>query len=59
MIKINLMPKPERKETLKVLGIRVSAANKLVKFHTERELKGCYEMIDCLKALLHLHGVNI
>ncbi len=59
MIKINLMPKPDKKETLRILSIRVSAANKLVRFHTERKLKVCYELINCLKALLHLHGVNI
>ncbi len=59
MIKINLMPKPERKKTYKRLVVRVSAANKMVRFYDQRLIEAQRGVIKSLETLLRLHGVNL
>lgn len=59
MIKINLLSKKPKRDTLQRLRIQLSAANKWVAWHNKRIIMFQKDEIECLKNLLRLHGVNI
>ena len=59
MIKINLMPKPEKKKTIKRLEAQMSACNKWISFYDYQIIEAQKGEIKCLEALLRLHGVNV
>jgi hypothetical protein len=59
MIRINLIPKKQRKETLKRLKIQLSACTKWINWHNKRVIRAQDIEIRALRALLSLYGVPI
>ena len=59
MVKINLLPKKPRKESLRRLTDGYKAACKLEVFHAERIIKLQEDLIGIQKIIMKLNGINL
>jgi hypothetical protein len=55
MRNINLLPKEKKPDTIKRLTTRLSACNKMIRWHDENIIKIQDDLISHYQALLRLH----